>query len=360
MTAFAAASLVPLGLWATGLIWGAAGFAAAVVWLTGLIALADRIRPAPAPDAPEGAEFPGADRLLAGLALGALALWPLAVLAVAGGGGQTAAARVLAFLGAGLFLGQVANPAAHELIHRPGRGLRRLGAAVYVAQGFGHHASAHPLVHHVWVATPRDPNSAPMGMGFWTFLPRAWAGSFRAGFAAESARRNRRRARGRRPGLHPYAVYGAGWLAWLVAAWALAGPAGVAVAVALGAHASGQLLLSDYVQHYGLRRAVDARGRAEPVAARHSWNAAPRMSAATMLNAPRHSDHHAHPARPYPALRLDPPDRMPTLPRSLPVMAALALVPPLWRRVMDRRAARWAPGPRPGRGAFAAPPSLAD
>ncbi|MBD3766040.1 MAG: hypothetical protein IE927_15345, partial [Rhodobacterales bacterium] len=89
MTAFAAASLAPLGLWATGLIWGAPGFAAAVVWLTALIELADRIRPDPAPDAPEGAEFPGSDALLAGLALGALALWPLAVLAVAGDGGQT-------------------------------------------------------------------------------------------------------------------------------------------------------------------------------------------------------------------------------------------------------------------------------
>ncbi|MBD3765108.1 MAG: fatty acid desaturase, partial [Rhodobacterales bacterium] len=185
-------------------------------------------------------------------------------------------------------------------------------------------------------------------------------GSFRAGLAAENARRDRLRARGQRPGLHPYAGYLTGWLAWLAGAWALAGPAGAAVAVALGAYASGQLLLSDYVQHYGLTRAVDARGGAEPVAARHSWNAAPRMSAATMLNAPRHSDHHAHPSRPYPALRLDPPDRMPTLPRSLPVMAALALVPPLWRRVMDRRAARWAPGPGAAQGAFAAPQSLAE
>jgi alkane 1-monooxygenase len=60
-----------------------------------------------------------------------------------------------------------------------------------------------------------------------------------------------------------------------------------------------------------------------------------------MLNAPRHSDHHAHPARAYPALRLgaaDTPGR-PVLPRSLPVMATLAMVPPLWRRMMDPRVA---------------------
>lgn len=58
-----------------------------------------------------------------------------------------------------------------------------------------------------------------------------------------------------------------------------------------------------------------------------------------MLNAPRHSDHHAHPSRIYPALRLGDtgaPGR-PILQRSLPAMAALALFPPLWRRVMDPR-----------------------
>ncbi|WP_342635569.1 hypothetical protein [Antarcticimicrobium luteum] len=59
-----------------------------------------------------------------------------------------------------------------------------------------------------------------------------------------------------------------------------------------------------------------------------------------MLNAPRHSDHHQNPARALPALRLD--GRMPVLPRSMPVMAVIALIPPLWRRIMDRRARGWA------------------
>ena len=58
------------------------------------------------------------------------------------------------------------------------------------------------------------------------------------------------------------------------------------------------------------------------------------------LNAPRHSDHHVTPQRPYPALQLEP-DHMPVLPQSLPVMAVTALVPPLWRKIMDPRAADW-------------------
>ena len=59
-----------------------------------------------------------------------------------------------------------------------------------------------------------------------------------------------------------------------------------------------------------------------------------------MLNAPRHSDHHLRPARAFPQLEITP-ETMPVLPHSLPVMAVVALVPPLWRRVMDHRVAKW-------------------
>ena len=113
--------------------------------------------------------------------------------------------------------------------------------------------------------------------------------------------------------------------------------------IALAGFAQSQLLLSDYVQHYGLSRKVGPDGRPEPVGPAHSWNAPHWMTGHMMLNAPRHSDHHAHPSRPYPALALAAPGAVPTLPRSLPAMACLALVPPLWRRVMDPRAAQWQP-----------------
>lgn len=52
---------------------------------------------------------------------------------------------------------------------------------------FGHHTSAHRLVHHRHVATPSDLNTARLGESFWHFFPRALVGSFRAGLAAERA-----------------------------------------------------------------------------------------------------------------------------------------------------------------------------
>ncbi|TNF65021.1 MAG: alkane 1-monooxygenase [Rhodobacteraceae bacterium] len=336
MLRFILAPALPLALLVLACFWGGwwglAAFVAMTVFASGL----DRMLP-PAPDETAHLGAQQAHALSVAMGLAHLGILPLGVWALSQGAMSLPAA--LATVGAlGLFMGQIANSTAHELIHRPDRWSRRLGAAVYASMLFGHHASAHRLVHHVHVATAHDPNSAPLGMGFWTFLPQAWIGSFMAGLRAET--RLRARARTAR-GPHPYVLYVLGSLCALALAWALGGPKAVAIWVALSAHAQMQLLLSDYVQHYGLRRVPLGDGRYEPASARHSWNAPHWYSAAMMLNAPRHSDHHQNPGRAFPDLVLD--DRaMPMLPRSLPEMATLALMPTLWRRVMDRRARKWA------------------
>jgi alkane 1-monooxygenase len=339
MSAFALASLAPAAMLAIGTVAGPAWLVAALLYLTIFTALLDRLLPR-LTGAPEGAEFPAADALLMALALAHLALVPLAVWLIGGPSGLTGAGRAVAFLAFGLQFGQISNAAAHELIHRGDRRLQALGTAVYVTLLFGHHASAHRLVHHRHVATPADPNTARRGESFYRFAPRAWIGSFRAGMRAE---------RPRPGGLHPYAIYVAGAVLCLAGAALLGGPAGLAAYVALALYATAQLLLSDYVQHYGLTRAPRANGKPGPVGEQHSWNAPQRVSAAMLLNAPRHSDHHAHPGRPYPALRLPP--EAPLLPRSLPMMANIALIPPLWRRMMHPRLDRLAARSRQSEGA---------
>ena len=49
----------------------------------------------------------------------------------------------------------------------------------------------------------------------------------------------------------------------------------------------------------------------------------------------RHSDHHANPVRRYQALRHV--EEAPQLPTGYAGMIVCALVPPVWRRVMDHR-----------------------
>jgi hypothetical protein len=58
-----------------------------------------------------------------------------------------------------------------------------------------------------------------------------------------------------------------------------------------------QILMSDYIQHYGLQRLPLPSGRLEPVGLHHSWNAPKGFSSYLMMNAPTHSAHHLHPDR---------------------------------------------------------------
>ena len=339
---FALVTLAPLPLLGLGAAFGGIFAWAAAFYIAALIFVLDVLIARAAPDAPEGAEFPAADALSVGLAMAHFAALLAGVAALSGATDLDWGSRIVLFFAFGLFFGQVSNSNAHELIHRSDKRLFMLGKWVYISLLFGHHTSAHRLVHHRFVATPEDPNSAPLGEGFWTFAPRAWIGSFVAGYEMERARAAARTPKGLRAriaAINPYVVYVLGALWWVALMAQLFGGPGVMAYLALCAYAQMQLLLSDYVQHYGLqRRALDAT-RFEPVDARHSWDAPQPVSALWMLNAPRHSDHHAHPGRIYPALRLGDlaaPGR-PVLPRSLPAMATIALIPPLWRRVMDRR-----------------------
>lgn len=335
VSAFAVVTLAPLLLLALGALFGGWLAWVALALITLVTFALDELAGRACPDAPEGAEFPAADRLSVGLAVAHFVALALAVFALSGGTGLSAASWIAVYLGFGLFFGQVSNANAHELIHRAYRPLFWLGMWVYISLGFGHHTSAHRLVHHRFAATDDDPNSAALGEGFWDFAPRAWKDGFVAGYEMEEGLRARAVGRARP---NPYPLYLGGAAAVALAVVLAFGWRGLLAWLALVAYAQLQLLLSDYVQHYGLRRRVDADGRAEPIGPAHSWDAPHPASSLWMLNAPRHSDHHAHPGRPYPALRLGEtgPGR-PILPRSLPAMAALALVPPLWRRVMDRR-----------------------
>ena len=330
--AFALATLAPALL----ILWGAVsgGWVAGLVlvYMTGFALLLDQMVPYVAGNAPEGAEFPAADALLVALGLAHLLCVPVVVWALAGDAGLSAGAKIALFLGAGLWMGQVSNPVAHELIHRGNRWLFRLGALIFATHLFGHHASAHRLVHHVHAASEADPNTARRGESFYHFYLRAWVGSFRQGWRAEAER-------GR--AVHPYVWYGLASALSLGAGYAVAGWAGLLVWLGLALHAQVQLLLSDYVQHYGLQRRMQTDGRLEPVGVAHSWNAPHWFSGAFMLNAPRHSDHHAHPARPYPALRLPDPTDAPVLPLPLPLCCTVALSPRLWRRLIHPHLKPW-------------------
>lgn len=234
------------------------------------------------------------------------------------------------------------NP-AHELVHRRSAASRAWGGLTLALVGYGTFKVEHLRGHHRLVATPEDPSSAPRGRGLYAHLPRAVAGNVRAAFRLE-ARRLRAQARS------PLSLRNEA-LAWTLLSLALALAAGLLLglkgAVFFGLQALVAVLtleLTNYVEHYGLRRDRDAHGRLEPVGRDHAWSSCVRFSNALFFNVQRHAHHHARPGVPYPQLHVDPAG--PTLPAGHPAMMALAFFPPVWRAVMDPRLPPSALSPR--------------
>lgn len=332
--AFSITSLAPVPLLGLAVMFGGGWGWIAFVYLTLFAFAMDHFLPKLMENVSGADEFPASDALSVTIAL---AHFATLILVIARFGQDMPLAEAVAlYLAAGLFFGQISNANAHELIHRDAPLLRFLGKATFISLLFGHHASAHRLVHHRYCASDRDPNSARLGESYYRFAARAWAGSFRAGLREESKLRASRGS-----GVHPYAFYIGGALACLICAYMLGGLRGAVIYLCLCGYAQSQLLMSDYVQHYGLRRRTLETGRLEPVGPHHSWNAPHVFSARMVFNASVHSDHHTHPTRPFPALILPGQEMAPTLPQSLPAMSVLALFPKLWRRVMDPRAQDW-------------------
>ena len=76
-------------------------------------------------------------------------------------------------------------------------------------------------------------------------------------------------------------------------------------------------------------------GRYERTQPEHSWNSNNVASNVLLYHLQRHSDHHANPLRRYQSLRHF--DEAPQLPTGYAGMIVAAAIPPLWRRIMDRR-----------------------
>ena len=88
-----------------------------------------------------------------------------------------------------------------------------------------------------------------------------------------------------------------------------------------------------YLEHYGLQRKMNEKGRHERVKAHHSWNSNHVFGRLMMFNLSRHSDHHFKAHKKYQALNHH--DDAPQLPTGYPGMMILSLIPPLWFYIMN-------------------------
>ena len=242
-----------------------------------------------------------------------------------------------AFIGLVLSVGSfngIGIATAHELGHKKETLDRWLAKIALAPTLYGHFYVEHNRGHHRRVATPEDPASARMGESFWAFLPGTVLGSLRSAWELE---RERLTGLGKsvwsagNDNLQAWAMsivfYGAllAWLGWPV----------LFFLVAQGLYGASMLEVVNYVEHYGLLRQKDACGRYVRCQPEHSWNSNHIVGNILLYHLQRHSDHHAHPARRYQALRHF--EQAPQLPAGYATMITAAYFPPIWYALMDHR-----------------------
>jgi alkane 1-monooxygenase len=234
-------------------------------------------------------------------------------------------------------IGGIGINTAHELGHKREANERWLSKIALAQSFYGHFYIEHNRGHHVRVATPEDPASSRFGESFYRFWPRTVLGSLRSAWHLEKKRYARKDT-------HPFHLGNDVLNAWAMSAvlWGALvvwlGPVVLPFLVLQAVVGFSLLEVVNYMEHYGmLRQKVGSgtRRRYERVDPSHSWNSNNIATNVLLYHLQRHSDHHANPTRRYQTLRDF--EESPVLPTGYAGMIVLALVPPLWRRVMDPR-----------------------
>lgn len=234
----------------------------------------------------------------------------------------------------GLITGGGGINLAHELMHKNNRLQQLMSKVLLSTVWYGHFYIEHVRGHHVKVATPEDPASSRLGESLYRFLIRSILGSFKSALHLEKRRLYKK-------GYSNWSYHNQFWWIILVplvitllclvwggwqAMFFFLGQAIVAFTI---------LEIVNYIEHYGLVRKKLANGHYEQISACHAWNANHWLSNMLLFHLQRHSDHHVHGAYPYQILNHL--EESPQLPSGYLGMMLLALFPPLWFAVMDKR-----------------------
>lgn len=234
----------------------------------------------------------------------------------------------------GICCGVMGINVAHELGHRSSAFERVLAKSLLVTSMYLHFIIEHNRGHHRNVSTPLDPASADFNENLYKFWFRSITGSIQSAWHLEKIKLERADK--------PVWSYHNEMLqfvflqiAYFALVWGIFGIQALAGSFVVAF--IGILLLEtvNYVEHYGLRRKEIEPGIYEKVKPTHSWNSDHALGRILLYELTRHSDHHYKAQRPYQILRHF--HQSPQLPTGYPGCMLLALIPPLWFRVMNPR-----------------------
>lgn len=234
----------------------------------------------------------------------------------------------------GLLCGTFGINVAHELGHRVNRYEQVFANALLLTSLYMHFFIEHNKGHHKNVATPEDPSSARYNEPVYLFYFRTVIFSYISAWKIANGERRKKGS----PVLH--------WknemlqvqliqLLFLTVIFLLFG--WLITVYFLMAATIGFLLLEtvNYIEHYGLQRKQTAEGKYERTMPEHSWNSNHILGRLMLFELSRHSDHHYLASRKYQVLRHH--DAAPQLPTGYPGSMILAMLPPLWFYVMNKK-----------------------
>ncbi len=234
----------------------------------------------------------------------------------------------------GIVLGVNGINVGHELGHRQSTNERFIGKALLLPSFYMHFYIEHNYGHHLHAATPEDPATARYNQSVYSFW---FTSTIRQYFSAWRIQKkflenNSRSFFSVKNDMLWYTIFQA---SYLVLVGLLFGTSGLVFAFFAGVVGFILLETVNYIEHYGLLRLKTKSGRYERVKEIHSWNSNHVIGRIVLYELTRHSDHHYKSSKKYQIL--DCHDESPQMPFGYPTSMVLAMLPPLWFKIMNRR-----------------------
>jgi len=243
-------------------------------------------------------------------------------------------------LSIGVVGGIIAINVGHELIHKNTQLEQVSGGLLLALVSYAGFKIEHIYGHHVHVSTPLDASSSRYNQSLYHFLPNAYVHNFLNAWKLQKQRLAKKHLSllSLQNELLWYYAFSLGCSLLLGAfMYALGGSfiAGIVLFFAQSFIAFTLLEIINYIEHYGLHRKQLNNGKYERVNPEHSWNSNYFLTNMFLFQLQRHSDHHAYASRRYQVLRHH--ENSPQLPFGYATMFVIALIPPLWKAIMNPR-----------------------
>ena len=211
---------------------------------------------------------------------------------------------------------------AHELGHKKKGSIRWwLGQALLVPVLYTHFTTEHNYSHHRYVGTIKDAASTQKGISFWKHLIRTIPEQL---ISAWKIRQKNSKT------IFNNTIFQGKCIeaALCISIYYIYGKWGLAALIAQAIFSIFLLEFINYIRHYGLEREVG-----EKETELHSWQSRRRLSRWTLFELSLHPAHHMKATLPF--WKLKPFPHSPELPAGYYGMFWIALIPPLFKKLVD-------------------------